>query len=317
MKTEFVTIGETCAVFAATQIGRMRYCKAYEIRPGGAESTVAVGVARLGHSASWISRLGEDELGHYLLSLIRGEGVHVECDLIDSAPTGVFIRERMPAGKARHFYYRSGSAFSTMGPEDLPLELIATARVLHVTGITPALSQKNAEMVLAAMKHARAHGVTVVFDPNMRRTLWSAEDARQTMVPIMALADYVLPGLEDLEGMYGESLTVQEAMDRIREIGCPLTVLKLAEKGAAIVSSKGFEVVPSVPVAVPVDVMGAGDAFAAGFVTGLLESLPVREAVELGNAVAGLSIQAPGNLESMPTRQEVENARQGKKPVER
>ena len=88
------------------------------------------------------------------------------------------------------------------------------------------------------------------------------------MVPIMALADYVLPGLEDLEGMYGESLTVQEAMDRIRGIGCPLTVLKLAEKGAAIVSSKGFEVVPSVPVAVPVDVMGVGDAFAAGVVAG-------------------------------------------------
>jgi 2-dehydro-3-deoxygluconokinase len=315
--TDFVTIGETCAVFAATAIGRMRYSKTYEIRPGGAESTVAVGVARLGHSATWVSRLGDDELGQYLLTFIRGEGVEVACSMLSTHPTGLFVRERLPRGKARHFYYRAGSAFSTMGPADIPTDLIAGARVLHLTGITPALSKSTRAMVTEAIRIARQNGVTVLFDPNMRRTLWSAEEARTVMEPLMASADYVLPGLEDLQGMYGENLSEADAVDTMRKIGCRRIIFKRGAAGAAVITPDSYEQVECTAIADPVDLMGAGDAFAAGFAAGLLDGKTDVEAARLGNVVAGMSIGTVGNIESLPTRRDVETHLRGERPVER
>ena len=116
---EFITMGETCAVIVAKSIGRMRYSKEYELRPGGAEGTVAVGVKRLGHSSGWISLLGDDELGYYIRSLIQGEGVDVSTvQMVSGKQTGLFVRERLPLGEARHFYYRKGSAFSEIMPRN-------------------------------------------------------------------------------------------------------------------------------------------------------------------------------------------------------
>lgn len=316
--SDFVTIGETCAVFAATYVGRMRYAASYEIRPGGSESTVAVGVARLGHSASWVSRLGDDELGHRILSIVRGEGVDTTAvSMVQTHPTGLFVRERLPRGAARHYYYRAGSAFSTLGPEDLPVELIAGARILHLTGITPALSAANRAMVERAMTIAEQHGVTVLFDPNMRRKLWTAAEARDALEPLMARADYVLPGMEDLQGLYGDNLTEEDAVTTLQQLGCSRIVLKRGALGAAVILDGTHELVECRAVADPHDLMGAGDAFAAGFAAGLLDGTSVVEAAALGNAVAGIAIETSGNIESMPTIKEVEARRKGERPIER
>ncbi len=315
---EFVTIGETCAVFAAKYVGRMRYCTDYEIRPGGSESTVAAGVSRLGHTASWVSRLGDDELGRYLLSFIRGEGVDVSnVSTLASHPTGVFVRERLPRGRARHFYYRTGSAFSTMGPQDLPFELIAQSRMLHLTGITPALSASNHALVVEAVKFARQHGVPVLFDPNIRRRLWTRDQAQAVLEPIMAQADYVLPGLDDLQGLYRDDLGENEAVAHLRSLGCRQIILKLGAQGALVVIGDKQERVECVPVADPIDLMGAGDAFAAGFAVGLLEGKDAIESAIFGNAVAGISVETPGNIESLPTIAELHARERGDRPVER
>ena len=156
---DFVTIGETCAVMAAKSIGRMRYSRDYELRPGGAEGTVAVGVNRLGHSAGWISRLGDDELGYYIRSFIQGEGVDVSTvQMVSGKQTGLFVRERLPLGEARHFYYRSGSAFSEMSPEALSEDYISSAKILHLTGITPSLSETCLRATEAAVAIAKCPG---------------------------------------------------------------------------------------------------------------------------------------------------------------
>lgn len=316
--TDFVTIGETCAVFAATYVGRMRYANSFEIRPGGSESTVAVGVSRLGHTAAWVSRLGDDELGHRILSIVRGEGVDTSCvSMLRTHPTGLFVRERLPRGAARHYYYRAGSAFSTLGPEDIPVDLIAGARILHLTGITPALSAANRAMVEEAMAIAGKHGVTVLFDPNMRRKLWTAAQAREALEPLMARADYVLPGMEDLQGLYGDTLTEQDAIETLQNLGCTRIILKRGAHGAAVVINGGYEQVECATVTDPHDLMGAGDAFTAGFAAGLLNEKSAVEAAALGNLVAGMAIRTSGNIESMPTIHEVEEQRRGESPVER
>lgn len=316
---ELVTIGETSAVFVAKKLGKMRYSAEFEIRPGGAEATVAVGLVRMGHSAGWVSRLGNDELGYYLLALIRGEGVDVsQVDMSDTAQTAIFLRERLPGGKARHFYYRSGSAFSTLDADDLDESYIADAKILHLTGITPALSDSCLRMVQKAIEIAKEHHVPVSFDPNMRKKIWDGMRARETLEPIFKQADYLLPGIEDLAALYGPSLNELEVLRYLQSLGCNNVVMKLGSRGA-LVGQKGKEpfYVESSPIEHPVDLMGAGDAFAAGFLSGLLENASIADAADMGNGVARIAIQALGNIESLPTRDDLELERLNLSVIER
>jgi 2-dehydro-3-deoxygluconokinase len=304
---EVVTLGETCAVLETAAIGRMRDAQSFRLRPGGAEGTVAVGVAKLGHSSGWISRLGRDELGEYILRLMRGEGVDVsQVLLVDGARTGVFFRELLPCARARHYYYRDGSAFSRLTPEDLNHAYIASARVLHVTGITAALSTSCYETVVRAMDIAHDNGVLVSFDPNMRRSLWSAAEARPVMEALMRKADVVLPGSDDLEGILEAPFDPSGATKWLQSIGCKRIVMKIGNAGALVLQDGEIVRVPPTSSVSPVDVAGAGDAFAAGFIVGTVEGRSDVDAADLGNRVAGFSIALPGNIESLPSREELE-----------
>jgi len=315
---EFITLGEVPAVLVSKNIGRMRYNKEFEVRPGGAEGTVAVGVKRLGHSSGWISQLGEDEFGHYILSLIRGEGVDVsKVHMIPDKQTGIFIRERLPHGEARHFYYRTCSAFSVMSPESLDENYIASSKILHITGITPALSNSCRKMIFSAVNIAKKHNVKVIFDLNMRLKLWSPNKARPIMEELMVSSDYILPGLEDLRLIYGENKQEKELIKYLHDLGCKIIILKVGEKGAILSLPSQDELIKGYAIENPVDLMGAGDAFAAGFISGVLKGMELKEAINLANLVASLSIQLPGNIESLPTWDEVMKIKKGEKIIKR
>ena len=314
---EFITIGETCAVMASKSIGRMRYADGFELRPGGAEGTVAVGVKRLGHTAGWISQLGEDELGHYILSFIQGEGVDVSTvRMVPDKQTGLFVRERLPLGEARHFYYRTGSAFSEIEPGALQEDYISSAKMLHITGITPALSKTCRWTIDAAVEIAKKHHLTITFDPNLRLKLWSVDEARPIIEKLMVSADYVLPGLEEMHSLYGVQ-SVERLLNRLHEIGCERIVLKLGKEGAILSLPSGTDMLAGYPVDSPVDLMGAGDAFAAGFIAGILKGRTPKDSVDLANFVASMSIRLPGNIESLPTWDEVNRAQKGEMFVKR
>lgn len=308
---DLITLGETSAVFVARDVGRMRYCRDFGLRPGGAEATVAVGVQRLGFQTAWISALGEDEMGHYLRGLIAAEGVDVSrVTMVTGRPTAVFLRERLPGGDARHFYYRRGSAFSGYTPEMLDEEFIASAKWLHLTGISPALSPECDATCWRSVEVARQNGVRVSFDPNVRLALWSAQSARQALARYFEAADLVLPGLEDMQMLYGP-MDAQQAIQRLTELGCQRAVLKAGPQDVVVLDQGSITSLPVRPVADPVDLMGAGDALAAGCLAGLLQGSDFLESARLGIVVAGLAIQMPGNIESMPTRAEVERTVSG------
>ncbi|MCC6306277.1 MAG: sugar kinase [Rhodobacteraceae bacterium] len=300
-----VTFGETSAVFVARDLGRMRYCRDFTIRPGGAEATVAVGVHRLGFPTAWMSALGEDEMGHYLRGLVAAEGVDVSrVAMVAGRQTAVFLRERLPGGAARHFYYRRHSAFSEYAPAMLDEGFIAEARILHLTGITPALSASCDAAAWRAVEIARAHGVTVSFDPNVRLNLWGREEARARLARYLAAADIVLPGLEDMQMLYGP-IDAEGALSILADLGCGRIVLKAGAGDVHVVEGDSRLTLPVTPVAHPVDLMGAGDAFAAGCLAGLLKGWDLEAAARLAITVAGLAIELPGNIEAMPTWAEV------------
>lgn len=302
---DLVTLGELCAVFVAKDIGRMRYCHEYIVRPGGAEATVAVGVKRLGFDAGWISVLGKDELGIQLRNLMRGEGVDVSyVKLQEGMNTGIFLRERLPGGNARHIYYRHDSAFTSISPDILNEDYIGSAKFLHLSGITAALSESAQATMWRAIEIARAKGVTVVYDPNIRLNLWSKEEAREATERFLEAADIVLPGLEDLQMLYGQ-IAVGDALEKLRALGCNRFVLKSGVKEVLVQDEDRLESVSIELINSPVDLMGAGDAFAAGLLGGLLRGRSLTGSARLGNLVARSAIQMPGNIESLPTWEEV------------
>lgn len=315
---EVVTFGETSAVLETTSVGKMRYARSFRLRPGGAEATVAVGVSRLGHSSGWISRLGADEFGEYILRVIRAEGVDVsEVELVDGERTAVFFRERLPDGKARQFYYRNDSAFSHITAEDLNEDYIRNASILHITGITPAVSLSTLVSTRRAIQLAQKHNVLVSFDTNMRRKIWNAREALPVMEEFVAAADIVLPGLDDLRGFLSEDVTISAAMEWLQGLGCNRAVIKLGKDGAVVLQDQKVIEVPPVALTEPIDVVGAGDAFASGFLVGVLRDYTLKEAALLGNRVAAASITLPGNIESLPDWKELEEFEKSSRDIQR
>ena len=173
---EVVTIGETMVVFDSTSAGPLRYANAFTCHTGGAETNVAVGVVRMGHSAGWISRVGKDEFGRKIINTFRGEGVDVSRVEMDPAHnTGIFFRESVGNGEYRNTHYRKTSAFSVISPDMLDEEYIRSAKYLMISGITLAVNPAAAATARRAMEIAKEAGVKICFDPNLRLKMWSAE----------------------------------------------------------------------------------------------------------------------------------------------
>ncbi|HEU4963374.1 MAG TPA: sugar kinase [Bacilli bacterium] len=303
---EVVTFGETMVLFTPESTGFLRYATQFSRKFGGAESNFAIGLSRLGYDVGWISRVGEDELGKALLAFVRGEGVdtrHVRFDA--EAPTGLYIKELRKENDLRVYYYRHGSAASRMSATDLDEAYIASARYLFVSGITPALSDSCYEMTREAIRMAKRNGVQVVFDPNLRRKLWSEERARDVLLEIAAQSDIVLPGLTEAEFLFGEKGLLQLGQAFLDQ-GASTVVIKLGADGAHYFTRDGHDHVPGCKVDHVVDPIGAGDGFAAGFVSGLLDGLDLEEAVRRANAVGAIVTQVSGDVEGLPEREDVE-----------
>ena len=304
---DVVTIGETMAVFDGNPGTKLRYANTFECHTGGAETNTAVALVRLGHTAGWISRLGKDEFGLRIRNQIRGEGVDVsKVEMCEDFPTGIFFRQRMSNGESQNFYYRKGSAASTMKPEQLDREYIRRAKWLFVSGITPAISEDAARTVKRAMEMAKEEGVLVAFDPNLRLKLWTLEQARQTIGELMPYVDLALPGIEEGELLYGVSHTDAIA-ERIQSCKVKNVIVKTGSRGCVgyfgttKAEGNGF------PVEHVVDAFGAGDGFAAGILAGMLEDLPHEKILQLGNAVGALTVMIKGNIEAYPSREAVEH----------
>lgn len=303
---EVVALGETMVLMNPETSGPLRYVHRFTKQIGGAESNFCIGVVRLGHTAGWISRLGDDELGRFVLHSIRGEGVDTSRVSFDSeAPTALMFKERRELGETKVYYYRRYSAASLMTPDDLDEEYIGSAKFLHLSGITPALSVSCHETVLAAMEMARKLGVKVSFDPNLRLRLWSAAEARRVLVDLMGRADIVLPGVGEAEVILGTRDPVAIA-DQILSLGASLVAVKLGAEGAYVADKDGNRFrSPGFTVKRVVDPVGAGDAFAAGFLVGLLRNYPLDECARLANAVGAFAVTVTGDIEGLPSNEEL------------
>jgi sugar/nucleoside kinase (ribokinase family) len=305
---DIIALGETMVQLNALTSGPLRYVNSFEKHAAGTESNFAIGVVRMGFSAGWISRLGDDELGKYIYNFIRGEGVDVSHVTFDSkAPTGVyFIQRDYPIpGQSVVYYYRSGSAASRLAPSDIPLDYIGSAKVFHTTGITLALSDSCRRTVRYSMESARKRGVEVSFDTNIRLKLWSPTEARETIMKYLNLCDIVFTDLQDAKILVDEDDPVRAA-DSLLRLGPRVVVVKMGEKGSYAATSdneRAMQKAFTVPV---IDVVGAGDAFASAFVASMLKGWSLARCLEVASVAGALCVTVRGDVEALPTFDDVQ-----------
>lgn len=297
-ETEVLCLGETMSLVAPSTPVSLEEAASFTLSAGGAESNVAVHLASLGHRVRWASRVGDDPLGRRMVASLARSGV--ETGLVEvrsDAPTGVYFKDPGPDGTRVH-YYRAGSAASTMDLDFLADEVVDAARVLHISGITPALSESCDRLIRRLLTRPRRAPIS--FDVNHRPALWSARQAAPVLAELAQLADVVFVGLDEAAALWG----VKTAEDVRELLDSPVTVVVKDGAEAAHALGETSTVVPAPAVEV-VEPVGAGDAFAAGFLSGVLRGEDDERCLRRGHLLAAHSLRstedhaAPPEAESL------------------
>ncbi|MBX9472330.1 sugar kinase [Microcella sp.] len=314
MTTGVVTLGETMGLFRAAELGSLAHVTDFKLAIGGAESNVAIGVARLGAPSTWIGRIGADGLGDRVVRELRAESVTVVAAVDDSASTGLMVKEQRTAAATRVTYYRSVSAGRNLSVDDIPAGLIEEAQLVHVTGITAALSDSAHAALHAAIDRARDAGVPVSFDVNHRNTLWRGRDASSEYRDIAARSNIVFAGLDEARLLVAGTDPATLAAS-IAALGPTQVVIKLGERGCLGLIDGETHEVAAVRIT-PVDTVGAGDAFVAGYLAELLAGLPARQRLETAVRTGAFACLGPGDWEGYARRDELAIL-ESREPVER
>lgn len=327
MSVDLLTLGE--AMVSLRSAGPLSAGGSLGMHVAGAESNVAVGVARLGHRVAWAGVVGADPHGEFILRGLRGEGIDVRHRVEESRGTGVMFLERRTADISRAFYYRAGSAGSTLNRHDVDRAFAAAPRALHLTGITPALSPDARRAVEYAAARGAAEGLTVSLDVNYRAKLWSRDEARAVLTPLARHATVLIASDDELDlvadgGARGRQGTGAAAADPVagaaaqsagaeREAamaaellgrGVLDVVVKRGAAGAGVYTAAGRLEAPAVPVT-SIDTVGAGDAFTAGYLSALLEGLGTAERLRRGTMAGAFAVSSAGDCEGLPTAAEL------------
>lgn len=301
---QILAFGEAMTLFAAETPGDLAEVERFARGIAGADTNVAIGLARLGFHVAWLSRVGDDSFGRFIRRTLENEGL--DCRHLVRDPehsTGLVFKARTEDGSDPHVeYLRRGSAASHLSPADAGAVDFASVRHLHATGIPPALSDTARALSGHMLERARKAGASISFDPNLRPSLWSSErEMRDTLNDLAARADWVLPGLAE-----GRRLTGLESAHDIAgfylDRGAKAVIIKLGPEGSYYRSHTESFTVEGVKVDKVVDTVGAGDGFAVGVISALLDGLPPRAALRRGNLIGAEAVQVPGDMEGLPHR---------------
>ncbi|MPW18469.1 sugar kinase [Paraburkholderia sp. CNPSo 3157] len=295
-----LALGEAMVEFNQSEKDQPMYLQGF----GGDTSNFCIAAARQGASTGFVSAVGGDQFGRLLLDLWQRE--HVDTSFVridDQASTGVYFVSHGPCGH-QFDYLRAGSAASRYAQRDLPLDAIAAAKVIHLSGISLAISVSACDAALAAIEHARANQVLVSFDTNLRLKLWPLARARAVMLEAIRLTDICLPSWDDVTELTG--LTKRDdIVDFLLAQGPRIVALKLGKEGSYVATPDERRVVPGHAVNA-VDATGAGDCFGGAFIARIVAGDDPFKAARYANVAAALSTQGFGAVAPIPDRATVE-----------
>ncbi|MEU5903468.1 sugar kinase [Micromonospora sp. NPDC047467] len=294
---EVVTVGETMVVLCPAPGEPLEHAERVALSVGGAESNVAGYLARLGHRAAWVSRVGDDPFGRAVVRHVAADGVDVDLVTVDpTAPTGLYVKDPGATATTVH-YYRAGSAASRMDADALADPRLIGAAVLHLSGITPALSDSCRALVTHAVTDRPLPGALVSFDVNHRARLWPAERAAPVLRDLADRSDLVFVGQDEADALWGtaDPLAVRRLLPGPRTV-----VVKDGAVGATALFRDAEPVFVPAPRVAVVEPVGAGDAFAAGYLAGVLRGLDPVGRLRLGHLVAAQALGSSGDNAPVP-----------------
>lgn len=296
------TLGDALITFNPVETGPLRYVNSFERKLGGAELNFAIGCARLGLPVKWMSRLGGDEFAKYIYKTVRGEGISMDfVEHVPDYPTSLNFKEILENGSGKTFYYRYQSPILTMTEEDIVESMFDDIAYIHLTGVFLAIAPHNLQIALAILRIAKAKGIPVSFDPNIRLKLWTLEQARATYFELFPYVDVVLTGLDEIEMIIGSMPFEQFAAKyHISEL-----VIKDGANGSKVYVDGQWHVAESFNVT-PVDTVGAGDGYDAAYIFGLVNGYDVDDRLRFANAVGAMVTTVKGDNEGLPEFMEVE-----------
>ena len=301
----FVTLGEAMAMMVANQTGPLAKVETFNRHLAGAELNVAIGMARLGFDSRYVTKVGRDCWGEFITQALAEEGVNTGwISTSDDHSTGMVFKSLQNDGSDPAVeYFRRRSAASTLSEDDFQPELISDNSHLHLTGVAAAVSPSLLALSRYALQQAKAAGASTSFDTNLRPTLWPDEQTmRDTINELAGGCDVVLPGINEGKILTGSN-DPQAIADFYLARGVQLVVVKLGSDGAYFKHAGGESgTVLGVAVDKVVDTVGAGDSFAVGVVSALLDGRTLEQAVKRGNWFGALAVQVRGDSEGLPSR---------------
>ena len=307
MGAEIVTIGETMVLlYGEDTTAPLRFGERLKLDFAGADSNFAIAMSRLGYSSAWISRLGEEPLGDLVLNAIAREGVDVSQVIRDpTRNTGLYLKHHNATGVTRIQYYRRGSAASNLQPDDLSPDHFRDTRLVHLNGMTFALSESCARTMRRAVELTLDSGAMISLDLNLRLQLWSIESAREAIGPVIQKSSAIFGTEEEFLDYFGVS-DIDEALGAAVALGPRIAAAKMGPDGAvALVDGLRFAHGGYNAPAV-VDVVGAGDGFDAGFLASYLRGLSPYECLRRANLCGACAVATPGDFQGYPTLEEME-----------
>lgn len=286
------------------ETGPLRFVNRFERKVGGAELNFAIGCARLGLRSKWISRLGKDEFGKVIYNFARGEGVDMsDVAYVNGYPTSLNFKEIREDGSGKTFYYRYQSPILTLKPGDITEKMFEGIDIVHLTGVFLAIDPKNVNIAKRVMEIAKQKNIPVSFDPNIRLKLWSIEEARSVYYDIFPYVDILLTGLDEIRLIIGtdskESLAEFAKVNAIDQL-----VIKDGKQGSKLYTKSEWHEKEAFHV-IPVDTVGAGDGYDAGYIYGYLNGLSIDERLAFANGVGALVTTVAGDNEGLPYLDEV------------
>lgn len=300
---QLVTMGETMALLTHPHTTPLRHAQTLSLGVGGSESNVAIAAARLGIRTAWIGRVGSDELGEMVLRELRAEGIHTLSRMDTTRPTGLMLKARRSSQSVHVTYYRAGSAGSALDPSDVNPDVLKKASIFHTSAITTAISASAAHAVHKSIEVCRSSGTLVSIDLNFRRALWSETAAREEFRHLASLADIVFATEAEARIACG-SAGAQELAEELAGLGRGRAIVKLGHRGAVASIDGQTSTIAPIPV-LAVDSVGAGDAFAAGYLAATIQRLDAESTLNWAALMGAWSVATHGDWQGLPTRAEL------------
>ena len=299
MSTDLFTFGEALSVFITADTESVLTAKDYRRVTAGAEVNVSVAVSRLGLKSQFFTRMGTDQLGSAMIKDIEDEGVDVSLIKRVSQFSAAMVRNPGQSAPVEISYLRKGSAASTIEPADILDSYISQARWVHATGITCAISQTGAAAVKHVLARAASLGIKSSFDLNLRRKLWSEDEARKVLSPLAKNVELLIGGEDEYQVVFG-STDAKKVLAQANDLGCKIAVMTKGDQVMRFsIDGQYQELTP--PKVVTVDPVGSGDAFTGGTIAGLLSGMQSNQALEQGSICGALVASMFGDWTGIPT----------------